>query len=147
MSTFAQAASALRKAAVDIEQSAGRSVADATRELSALILVGQARAGASSGRLRGVGRSGARIGVKGTVSAGAGLVRATGPAHLLDHPTKPHSIVAKRGKAILTPAGPRRSAQHPGTSGKFYFEEAVDVFQPGLLAIFALNAADAVRDL
>lgn len=75
-------------------------------------------------RLRGVGRSGARVGarydVKGQQNPTA-IVRATGPLHLLENPIKPHEIAPKkrRGKgkkAVVTPAGPRAKVQHPGVS-------------------------------
>lgn len=129
MSTLAEAAVALRKAAADMPKATAAGVAEATALLAAAVLVGQARAGAGSGRLRGVGKSGAAIGVKGTVLHGTGLVRATGPAWLLDHPTKAHG-------------------HHPGTKGKPYFEEAVAEMAPKVRAIIERNIAErALRGL
>lgn len=56
------------------------------------------------------------------------LVRYTGPAHLLDARTKPHRIGPRarrgRGRAILTPAGPRAGANHPGTPGLHFARDA-----------------------
>lgn len=147
MSTFTEAAAALRQASVGIETAHKTAVAEATRQLTDLVLVGQGRAGAASGRLRGVGQRGAQIGVVGTVANGEGLVRATGPAHLLDHPTAAHLIAPKRAAALRTPEGPRRSVQHPGTHGKLYFEEAVAQFEPRVADIFATTVDAAIEAL
>lgn len=83
-------------------------------------------------RLSGVGLRGARVGarydVKGIGNPTA-LVRATGPMQLLERDTSAHVILPRRrrGKrAILTPDGPRRSAHHPGTSGKRTWSKAVE---------------------
>lgn len=49
-----------------------------------------------------------------------------GPVHLVDRATRPHGPILprRRGRrAILTPHGPRASAQHPGTSGKGFFDK------------------------
>lgn len=83
--------------------------------------------------LRGVGRKGARVGVRYDVK-GVGnptaLVRWFGPAHLVNNPTKAHTI-APRGRtrrrgnamALNTPDGPRAKANHPGTRGKRFFQK------------------------
>lgn len=86
-------------------------------------------------RLSGVGVKGARVGVrydiKGTDNPTA-LVRATGPLHLVENPVKAHEIKPKRRrgktkKAVVTPAGPRASVQHPGVkSPKRPWSKGVD---------------------
>jgi hypothetical protein len=84
----------------------------------------------SSGRLRGVGRRGAKIGVGFNIVGATNpvaLVAARGPVHLIERDTAAHQITVRgRGAAALsTPAGPRRSVQHPGTTGQHPFEHGV----------------------
>lgn len=73
-------------------------------------------------RLSGVGRSGARVGVRYDVKftpEATATVRATGPLHLVENPTQPHEIRPRRRgrkRALLTPAGPRAVVRHPGTT-------------------------------
>ena len=89
--------------------------------------------------LSGVGKRGARIGVRynvGQYDDGAkSLVFATGPFHLIERNTSAHRIprVRKRGKPrpIAIPGvGVRMSAQHPGTKGKHPFERGVRAAMP-----------------
>lgn len=70
-------------------------------------------------RMSGVGRSGARVNVRymaaRSESNPVAVISAVGPLHLVERPVKPHSIRPRgRKKAVLTPAGPRRSVMHPG---------------------------------
>lgn len=138
MSTFAEAAAALRKAAVELPRDMKAGVVEATAFLGSAVTVSQARAGAGSGRLRGVGPSGAAIGVRATVRGGTGLVRAIGPAHLLDHPTRAHVVAPRRKAAMVIPgldhpvSGP---IVRPATKGKPYFEEAVEAAGPRVVAL------------
>lgn len=91
-----------------------------------LFLTEQRRA-APGGRLRGVGRSGSRIGVRfdirGAVNPTA-LIRATGAAHLIERSTKAHEIMPRRRQGMTLPPtgddkGVRRGrVHHPGTQGK-----------------------------
>lgn len=87
-------------------------------------------AGVQGGRMRGVGKKGARVGVrydvKGTTNPTA-LVRATGPVHLLERSTRPHKITPKGKKKVINIAGigPRRFAMHPGTRGKHPWAKGV----------------------
>lgn len=75
-------------------------------------------------RLSGVGRKGAKIGVRYDVRGAANptaLVRATGPFHLIERDTKPHTIPKRRGKSNRLRLGDRwvtGPIQHPGTRGK-----------------------------
>lgn len=81
-------------------------------------------------RLRGVGKKGAKIGVrfdvKGTKNPTA-LIRATGPFHLLERDTKAHDITPKKKKKALSipGVGPRASAHHPGSRGKHPWEKGI----------------------
>lgn len=82
-------------------------------------------------RLRGVGRKGAKVGVRFDVKGQqnpTALVRATGPLHLLERSTRPHEIRPKRrgGKAVvISGVGPRAYAHHPGTKGKHPWERGL----------------------
>ena len=93
-------------------------------------------------RLSGVGKNGAKIGVRYTVGGyqnPVGIIQYTGPAHLANSGTRPHKIEPRsrqttakgnrrRGSAkALSPAGnpwAAASADHPGTKGKKFFEKA-----------------------
>lgn len=99
---------------------------------------------APSGRLSGVGRRGARLSVgfdaPRSTSNPVALVRARGPWQLIENRTRAHTIVAKRRRraqtrraAVLTPAGPRASVNHPGTRGKHPWERGVRVAEPRIL--------------
>lgn len=95
-------------------------------------------------RLSGVGRSGARVGVRYDVKGyqnPVGILRYVGPVHLVNNPTAAHEILprarqrtakgnARRGAKALAPKGAawtRASAQHPGTRGKKFAERAEPV--------------------
>lgn len=81
-------------------------------------------------RLKGVGRSGARIGVRYDVRGfqnPVGIIRYIGPVHLLNNATRPHEITPRKKKKALSPRGnpwAAASAQHPGTKGKKFAEKA-----------------------
>jgi hypothetical protein len=79
------------------------------------------------------GKIGVRYDIKGNGPRAVALVRYTGPAHLVNNPTKPHRIEPRirpgsrrrRGARALTINGNVRSwANHPGTAGKKFFESA-----------------------
>lgn len=83
-------------------------------------------------RLRGVGKKGAKIGVrydiKGTGNPTA-LVRATGPFHLIERDTRPHDVSPKgKRKAINIPGiGPKAYATRAGGSkGRHPWEKGVN---------------------
>lgn len=90
-----------------------------------------ATAGAANGRLRGVGKRGARIGVRDDIRGNTALVRATGPFHLLESDTKAHRIPKQRGarakkRVVVIPGvGVRAYAQSPGTKGKHPWAKGV----------------------
>lgn len=80
------------------------------------------RASGGDLRLSGVGLKGAAVGVRyqpstvGEVSSV--FMKATGPLHLLENPSKPHPIVPRRKgyRALNTRYGPRARVQHPGVA-------------------------------
>jgi len=75
------------------------------------------------------------------------IVSYTGPAHLVNNPTKAHRIEARRprgsrsrrrGRQALTIGGNvRTSANHPGTSGKRFYEKAKAACVRTLPAVYA----------
>lgn len=90
-----------------------------------------ASAGVQNGKLRGVGKRGAKIGVRYDALGDKALVRATGPFHLIERDTKAHPIPKKRGararkRVVVIPGvGVRAWANHPGTHGKHPWEKGV----------------------
>lgn len=101
--------------------------------------------------LRGVGRRGAKIGVRYTLyGESKAIVRWVGPAHLANNPTKPHEIRPKgkrrrNGKRALVINGtPVARAQHPGTRGKHFYEASKPRVVRAVQASSAKSARDAV---
>ena len=74
-------------------------------------------------RLSGVGRNGAKLNVNFKLAGDTATVRAIGPLPLINNDTRAHSIRSRRAggrRAVINIPGVgfRRSANHPGTSGK-----------------------------
>lgn len=78
---------------------------------------------------------GARYDLTGQGQTASAVVTYTGPAHLVNNPTRPHRIEPRRprgrstrrrrGASALTINGAvRASANHPGTAGKGFFQKA-----------------------
>lgn len=69
--------------------------------------------------------AGGKVGVRFDLKGDNALVRMTGPGHLVNNPTKAHPIQPKRRQALLIPTAdrPRASAQHPGTSGRKFWQK------------------------
>lgn len=95
---------------------------------------------APGGRLSGVGRRGARVGVGYNVYGdGVVQVSARGPVWLVENPTSAHDVAPKkrRGKGALYGPGydhPYRGTVHvSGTRGKHAWEHARDQVLPPLL--------------
>ena len=82
-------------------------------------------------RLSGVGRNGAKVGVRYDVRGAANptsLVRATGPFHLIERDTKAHDIPNRRGKSRVLRIGNdwvTGPIRHPGTTGKHPWAKGV----------------------
>jgi hypothetical protein len=126
------AASGLDDAMAEALQDAAGLVADGT--LAAL-----RRGSGGDLVLSNVGDAGGRIGVKvETRSREQTLIRAVGPAHLMDRPTAPHWIErrAKGRRALKTPYGYRRKVRHPGTRGKGGWTKTVDALLPQIPKMF-----------
>ena len=88
-------------------------------------------------RLSGVGKRGAKVGARYDQVVGfrnpSATVRAVGPLHLVERPTKAHAIPkarkrrSRRRRVVNIPGvGVRASAQHPGTKGQRPFERGVN---------------------
>lgn len=74
------------------------------------------------------------------------LVAMTSPkAHLLDHDTKAHDIVAKRADALATPYGARSSVHHPGTIGKHMWETGVAAAAPAVTEVIRRAVRSTAR--
>jgi hypothetical protein len=108
-------------------------------------------AGVKDGKLRGVGKRGAKIGVSSTVAGHTAVVKATGPFHLIERATKPHRIGhgtrsatsglplvdrsgqdIKRKVVVIPGVGVRAWADHPGTKGKYPWAKGVTAAQPAI---------------
>lgn len=101
------------------------------------------RAVGSDLRMSGVGTRGARIGTTFNIKGGnnpTSLVRAFGPAHLVESGTKAHTITprrrrGKRGLAIPG-VGVRARVQHPGSPAKHPWRKGVATAVPKTRAAF-----------
>ncbi len=122
--TVAQAAVAFANAPNVIRAEIKKSV-----QVAGLLLAQSARsAQPASGMLRNVGQFGAPVGAKSDVRGNArptALIKATGPLHLLDFPTRAHTITARRRKMLKLPGGFARSVRVPGTKGKRTFAKGI----------------------
>jgi hypothetical protein len=93
-------------------------------------------AGVKDGKLRGVGKRGAKVGVSFTVTGHTAIVKATGPFPLIESDTKAHRIPRERGArgrrryAVIPGVGVRAFANHPGTKGKHPWAKGVAAAQP-----------------
>lgn len=102
-------------------------------------------------RLSGVGRRGARVGVRFDVRGKTNptaLIRATGPVHLIERDTRPHKIAprGKKAKVLSIPGvGPRASAKHPGTKGKHPWERGVGRVIHRIPAVLRDEQFDSLR--
>lgn len=88
-------------------------------------------AGVDNGKLRGVGKKGAKVGVRYDLAGKTALVRATGPFQLIENATKAHRIPRTRGTrarkryVVIPGVGVRAWANHPGTKGKHPWAKGV----------------------
>lgn len=138
----------LENAARSVE-SAGRAGVRSAALAATTVIRHEVAAVVPSGRLSGVGKSGAKVSVgfdvKGTTNPTA-LIRARGPLHLVENKTKPHPITPKRRRGGAGKVGLRlkdgnvRSAvNHPGTKGQRPFAKGTAKAGPPAAAAF--NAA------
>lgn len=113
-------------------------------------------------RLKGVGKRGARIGVRYNVGrfgddfTAKSLVFATGPFHLIERPTDDHRIPREtvgRGrrkrantKPIVIPGvGVRQYAQHRGTKGKYPWRKGNAAAEPKVAQVLVSKTATVIR--
>lgn len=92
------------------------------------------RLAAPRGRLN-VGKRGRRVGVRYDLLDHAARVKMTGPAQLLERPTKPHRIPrdtrrGRRKKVFIPGVGVRSAVQHPGTHGKYPWAKGLTQARP-----------------
>lgn len=120
-------------------------------------VVGASIAGAVGGdmRMSGVGKKGAKVGVRYDVLGFANptaRVYATGPLHLVERSTKPHRIPKERGArarkrfVVIPGVGVRMWATHPGTRGKHPWERGVAAATPAVPRIFQIEVHRALRE-
>lgn len=105
-----------------------------------------ASAGVLNARIAGKRKA---VGVRFDIRDNAVTVAYTGPAHLVNNPTKPHEIRGRRARgsrrrrgatALAINGDVRASAQHPGTRGKHFYEKARAVADRELPQVYARAA-------
>jgi hypothetical protein len=106
-------------------------------------------------RLSGVGKRGAKIGVRYNVGNFGGeaksLIHATGPFHLIERDTKAHRIPKERGRrarkryAVIPGVGVRAWAKHPGTKGQHPWAKGLLAARPAVQRVLESKAAHALR--
>lgn len=101
-------------------------------------------AGVQNGKLRGVGKRGAKVGVRYDLVGKTALVRATGPFHLIERDNKDHRTPKVRGArarkrlVVIPGVGVRAFANVKGTKGKHPWAKGV------IAAVPAAERAGAV---
>lgn len=164
-SSFQQLAGKLEKAAREIEtrsdeEIVGKDALRAKRLIAAQIAVAAPGGTLRSGSRKADGSRSGRVGARYDLAPNkkGAIVRATGPAHLIERDTSPHWIPRQLGGTIThTATGRRRSKasvvrrkanvnkvlkignnlvkgpiKHPGTKGKHPFRKGVRQFLPGV---------------
>jgi hypothetical protein len=102
-------------------------------------------------KLSGVGKKGARIGVRYNLGTFGGeaksLLFVTGPFHLLERDTKagPRPHKRRRGRGKKRFIGPIQSGFHPGTQGKHPFAKGVTAAEPLIARLLQTRSALAIR--
>jgi hypothetical protein len=117
-----------------------RDTAYSNAKIGKAAMVAAVQAMAASGRLRGVGRKGARVAAGYNVYGDGNVqISARGPVWLVENSTSSHTIAPKKrrkGGAIYAPGYDhpyRGEVQHPGTTGKQAWGRARDQVLPPLL--------------
>jgi hypothetical protein len=138
MSTPTQFAAKMRRLSTDIH-GADQAIVNRAAFIVKKSVQAQLAVAMPSGRLRGVGKKGARVGVRYTLYPHSAKVFMFGPAQLIERDTRPHRIPRefqgrtrrdgtrrKRTKPIAIPnVGVRQWAMHPGTKGKHPWAKGV----------------------
>lgn len=130
----------MTRTALELER-AGRSAARAGAQAYKRVIESEIRqvVGADL-RMSGVGKNGARVGVRYDVRddnhGSTALIKAMGPLHLVERDTKAHLIESTRADwdddaALLLPDGNfRRAVPHRGTKGRHPFAKGVTKGKP-----------------
>lgn len=119
-SPSAQVVARMGRLAAEVARSEKTAVLEAAKKAKVVHLAELKIASGGDLRMSGVGRSGARVGVRYLPTPVGTVVQATGPVHLLERPSKAHEITprkrarARRARALATPYGPRARVWHPG---------------------------------
>lgn len=106
---------------------------------------------APGGRLRNVGKSGARLGISYTITGTRDLLirfTATGPWPLLERVVHGHTIRPRRRRgtrAVSTPFGPRAVVHTSDTHPKKPWEKGVDAGVPVALPVLRNAYSDAAK--
>ncbi len=151
---------------LDVKQVAAKmnQVADATKKAARATVVSAAMqskiviASGAPSRLRNVGKSGGKLGVRYTISGGdlnpSAKLRATGPWPIIESDIGPHRIGPKkrrggarsgRGGGVSTPGGVFRSVHHPGTHGKHLWAKGVAKAEPVAAKEMSQKTANVVK--
>lgn len=117
---------------------------------SALLVKASVMSELRTTRLSGVGKRGAKVGVRFNVRGRTNptvLIGATGPFHLIERDTRAHTITPKRKRrAIVIPGvGPRAYAKHPGTRGKHPWRSGVNKAIPRVGRVMREEQFDSLR--
>jgi hypothetical protein len=147
-----QVASRLNKVAREVNGASKPAVNKAANIVKTFTLVEVTKASGGDLRLSGVGRKGAKVGVRYKIGGASGdveaVVSATGPLHFVEHDTKPgprHRRKGRRGRANAFGAGPPKPAMHPGTKGKQPFKKGVAKAKPYALKALRAAQTDALK--
>lgn len=152
--TPAQAARKFHRLAIDVQHMDQKVLVESAKTIKAS--VNRTLLVAAPRRRLNVGKGGAKVGVRYDLEPKKAVVRMTGPAHLLENPTKKHRIprgTAGRGKrqrankkVIYIPGiGVRAWAEHPGTEGKKPWARGLAHAKPRLDGIGGKVMSDTVR--
>lgn len=89
-------------------------------------------------------KGGAKGKKKGEV-ASSGDINPRNYGHLVEFGSKPHTIRAKKGKAVMTPEGPRAQVQHPGTAPHPFMRPAYDEKSGEAVAVVGATARQLIE--
>lgn len=152
--TPAQFAAKTARMTTGLKQVERRLALSAATTVKVSVTAAMAAAGVKNGRLRGVGKKGARVGVRyQPLGEARYLVKATGPFQLIESNTKPHRVPrqpktgrAKKRVVVIPGVGVRAYANHPGTKGKHPWAKGVAAAVPAQRKTQALFLAETLRN-
>ena len=103
-------------------------------------------------RLSGVGKRGAKVGVRFDIRGERLTMKATGPLHFVANPMSPHRIPrvrktnrAKRRVVVIPGVGVRAHARHPGTKGKNTWRRGVTSARPKVTKVMRSETANIIK--